>query len=346
MLYAPVPGTMHVHWRLDANAVAPVASAFAAGRARPEPVVRLRRLRPVGGSDQVAELRLMAVAREGAGEDEFRIAVDHGRYVAELGLTNADGGWLLLARSNAADNAAPVRVEVASLIPASRRIEAEPELPGAEPALARTTLELAEGVFPLVQRLAAGGAVIQTRWEAAGSDESDGSTLSRPLETTNLGSVEAGRLARQVSEAATLRGSEAVQFIPEPPPILKSDKPPSREDGEGSAVGYTDLPRRPLCLTVPASPAPSAVGAVTMGPIEPLAYGQAPAQGGGAVQIDAELRISGQAPPGTQIDLFGQPYRVGPGGRFQLTLRVDDVDLLRRALALHLPRELTLNRDD
>lgn len=83
-----------------------------------------------------------------------------------------------------------------------------------------------------------------------------------------------------------------------------------------------------------------------MGPIEPLAYGQAPAQGGGAVQIDAELRISGQAPPGTQIDLFGQPYRVGPGGRFQLTLRVDDVDLLRRALALHLPRELTLNRDD
>ncbi|NCA69366.1 MAG: hypothetical protein EOM91_04540 [Sphingobacteriia bacterium] len=76
-----------------------------------------------------------------------------------------------------------------------------------------------------------------------------------------------------------------------------------------------------------------ALGAV----MPPLVYGQ-PAPGAVGPILEAELHLNGQAPPGMEIDLFGWPYRVGPGGRFHLVIRVDDPDLLRRALAAHPPR--------
>ncbi|KXX63301.1 hypothetical protein [Marichromatium gracile] len=55
------------------------------------------------------------------------------------------------------------------------------------------------------------------------------------------------------------------------------------------------------------------------------------------VVVEARLCVSGWAPPGREIDLFGQPYRVGPGGRFQFECRVDDPELLRAILAQHPP---------
>ncbi|AHF05388.1 hypothetical protein MARPU_05115 [Marichromatium purpuratum 984] len=55
------------------------------------------------------------------------------------------------------------------------------------------------------------------------------------------------------------------------------------------------------------------------------------------VMVEARLCVSGWAPPGREIDLFGQPYRVGPGGRFQFECRVDDPELLRAILAQHPP---------
>ncbi|NKN33417.1 hypothetical protein [Marichromatium bheemlicum] len=62
-----------------------------------------------------------------------------------------------------------------------------------------------------------------------------------------------------------------------------------------------------------------------------------PAPPAAGVVIEARLCVSGWAPPGCEIDLFGQPYRVGPGGRFQLDCVVDDPALLRAALAQHPP---------
>ena len=55
------------------------------------------------------------------------------------------------------------------------------------------------------------------------------------------------------------------------------------------------------------------------------------------VVIEAELRIHGWSAPNTEIDLFGQRYRVGPGGRFQLSVKVEDPELIRRALEQHPP---------
>jgi len=55
--------------------------------------------------------------------------------------------------------------------------------------------------------------------------------------------------------------------------------------------------------------------------------------------ITAELHLQGWSTPNTVIDLFGHRYRVGAGGRFQLSVRVDDPELIRRALAQHPPLE-------
>ncbi len=79
--------------------------------------------------------------------------------------------------------------------------------------------------------------------------------------------------------------------------------------------------------------------------IPTLIYGQ-PVVPAAGLLIEAELRIQGWAAPNTRIDLFGHAYFVGPGGRFQFLLKVDDPALLRQALALHPPDELFSPRDD
>lgn len=81
------------------------------------------------------------------------------------------------------------------------------------------------------------------------------------------------------------------------------------------------------------------------GPIPVSLYGR-PVVPAPRLQIEAELRIRGWAAPNSEIDLFGYPYRVGPGGRFELVLKVEDPALLTQALALHPPAELGLSRDD
>ncbi|AFL76282.1 hypothetical protein [Thiocystis violascens] len=79
--------------------------------------------------------------------------------------------------------------------------------------------------------------------------------------------------------------------------------------------------------------------------IPTLVYGRS-APSCAAPLIEAELRIHGWAAPNTEIDLFGQRYRVGPGGRFQFLVRVDDPTLLKQALTLHPPPGLSDPRDD
>lgn len=107
---------------------------------------------------------------------------------------------------------------------------------------------------------------------------------------------------------------------------------------------HTPLNGRPLCLDRQSVP-PAAEALAARVSIDPLVYGATPTRTSG-LRMEAELRILGAAAPGSLIDLFGHPFRVGPGGRFQLTLRVDDPDLLRRALELHPPPELSGERDD
>jgi hypothetical protein len=93
--------------------------------------------------------------------------------------------------------------------------------------------------------------------------------------------------------------------------------------------------------STPSESVPTQIGV----PLTPLTYESLPQQVNG-LQLEAELRVTGRACPGSTIDLFGFRYRVGSGGRFQLLLPVTDPELLRRALEAAPPPELTQNRDD
>ncbi|NEV60903.1 hypothetical protein [Thiorhodococcus minor] len=99
-------------------------------------------------------------------------------------------------------------------------------------------------------------------------------------------------------------------------------------------------------LSVQMQPGGEGGGNATLAPIERprLMYGE-PCPTGAGLVVEAELRIRGWAPPNSEIDLFGHPYRVGPGGGFQLVLKVDDAELLKRALDLHLPPEIGSRRE-
>lgn len=76
--------------------------------------------------------------------------------------------------------------------------------------------------------------------------------------------------------------------------------------------------------------------ATLMQAIPRLTYAD-PAPATAGLVIEAELRLHGWSTPNTEIDLFGHRYRVGPGGRFQFSVRVDDPELIRCALAQHPP---------
>jgi hypothetical protein len=90
---------------------------------------------------------------------------------------------------------------------------------------------------------------------------------------------------------------------------------------------------------------PLMLGPGADGLIPPLVYDR-PTPNSSKLIIEAELRVNGCAPPGSDIDLFGRPFRVGPGGRFQIVIRVDDPALIRRAFELNPPALLDRSEND
>jgi hypothetical protein len=202
-------------------------------------------------------------------------------------------------------------------------------LSDAEPALAGAALVGTAAVFPLVRPLGADTTVIA---EAA--------LMAAPDQRFPMLDGDDDIVAGDASPGAFTRDLRQVPAVLAVPGATTEVRPDTDAGATEAQLKHRDLPGRPLCL----APDPAGPRSVEV-PIASPGYSQLPARGTG-VQVDAELWITGQAPPGTQIDLFGHPYQVGPGGRFQLVLRVDDADLLRRALALHLPPELTRRRDE
>jgi hypothetical protein len=55
--------------------------------------------------------------------------------------------------------------------------------------------------------------------------------------------------------------------------------------------------------------------------------------------IEAELLVHVSAQPGTLVDLYGRPLRVGPSGRSSLRVPVTDLTLLERLLGRPTDRE-------
>ncbi len=350
-------GALGAHWCLEPNDLRRAVGNFPGEGGGPQPVLRLHRTHSGSGAELVDEVGLTGVVREGVGETQFQVAADHGRYVAELGLTNAGGGWLMLARSNELDNVSPVGIDLSGLAAAPRTAPALLPLGHSEPALSSPTPEIPERLgdaFPV--------AVVPIVPPAGPSPAPPG-PLSAPTDAP-VPRVQ-GPLAPRVAAAPVAGppqvrwGSAAATLTGSFPPVSPGDSagPEAPTPLFGAGAGQSELPGRPVRLEPPPFADDSLgktgalladrnqVGANPGSPGTPLVYGQPPTRVTG-LQLAAELRITGQAAPGTLIDLFGHPFRVGPGGRFQLVLRVDDAALLRRALELHPPPELTRPRED
>jgi hypothetical protein len=341
VLYAGPPGELRIHWRLERDDFERAAASFPSLGGRPATVLRLRRDRPQGGADLADELPLGPGVRDGSGEGVVHIPTDHCHYRAELGLTNADGGWLMLARSNglynavgigldlvallggedgpdqgSAGDAAPEAIAPASPDPGSGVTPAEPPV---EPALGPGAALPALGDFPVIpwER-----SPVAARAYPAGITERRVSTVGGP-----------GGAGVERAQALPVEGQGGVA-----PRESASATAGPRPVGAGTPGLGLQLPGW--------EPGPSGLAPTRIGvSLAPLTYESPPERAGG-LELEAELRIVGRAPPGSTVDLFGFPYRVGPGGRFQLVLPVTDPELLRRALADQPPAELTQDRDD
>ena len=75
-------------------------------------------------------------------------------------------------------------------------------------------------------------------------------------------------------------------------------------------------------------PLDTATRTQTPGPISSFAVGRGP----DAPVVEAELLVHVSARPGTLVDLFGRPLRVGPSGRSTLRIPVTDLASLEQLL--------------
>jgi hypothetical protein len=333
VLYQTADGAVDLRWRIDPADIAHARAAF--GGADAQPVLRLRHL------DGNGEHRLLADADLG-GDDAAEGGVAHydgadaeGLLQAEIGLASPDGGWMLVARSNALPAAAAVGAhflresEPAAAAPRYQR-PATPEVTGPDernadtPAAAAVTLRL-EPEFPLVEPLLSAavrreyiGRAARTLAEPPGETLGQGGAAAGPA-----GGEAALGLAGDVARRAQSQGEA------EPPP--------------GGVVPR--LEPRPAAPTQqrPAKLAGDAPAAATdPGPVAgsgPLRHAAVDAS------LSAELVVRGSAPPYTLLDLGGHAYRVGPGGRFELHIPIREQALIARVLAT-LPQLPVAARSD
>ncbi|NEX21690.1 DUF4912 domain-containing protein [Thiorhodococcus mannitoliphagus] len=290
VLYPGAPEELRVRWSLGSDDFVSYGAGFPADGGSPEAVLRLRRLCAEGGSETAQEIRLRLQGLGGDGDAGFRVAGDYEAFEAELGLSSAAGGWLLLARSNRLQHATGIGLE--ALASLERPMPPLGSLP-------RTEVSELGGDFAAPAR-----AVDQGRAMRSGSLPSDPvggrQTEAEAMSGANASPVVALGCQMIGEQVATLPGL-SVQTQPQ-------------GEGDGNAT-----------LT------PVRLPSLVYGEPSPIVAG---------LMVEAELHIRGWAPPNSEIDLFGHPYPVGPGGGFQLVLKVDDAELLKRALDLHLPPEI------
>ncbi len=371
VLYVASAGRMRVHWSLERDDFEQAAASFPVNGQRPAAVLRLRRDRAGGGTDLVDERPLGAGTRDGAGEAVFSLPRDHGLYRAELGLTDGGGGWLMLARSNGHYNAVGVGLDVPAS-PAESPEDAQPASapesltagaagqapvqsdaigpgdPDGEPALGAGPSELVAASFPVVtalRSLLAASVHAADAVPGAGSSTGGGDGAAR----VQYSCADGGGLVALPAVAAM--GAAPIQSLVETLAALPATRlqgaigarqpaggPGLAAGGAGRQDGQEPEGRGAE------GPEPGGVLPGINVRIEPLTY-ERPAARATGVELDAELRILGRAEPNSTIDLLGFPYRVGPGGRFLLVLRVEDPALLRRALEGAPPPELSTRRD-
>lgn len=349
VLFEGPPGGMSIHWRLERTDFERVAVSFPPSGGVPRVVVRLRRDRPQGGSDQAQEMPLGLGVRDGSGERLVHMQTDHALYHAELGLANAHGGWLMLARSNGLYNAVGIGLDL-------RRLPKG----GAESGLGRdvsegTSRAAPEPVFSVAPSgiPRAGSSIEPAPIEPAPIEQVLGEGQIEPALAEGAGPVLAPEFPLVPWASSQVSASKAAGIAPGSVGVgrgrVQGSGTPGGEGGGPAAEGSAQPgagpggtgPESRSDVAAPLGSAPTRIGV----PLEPLRYERPPERVNG-LELEAELRLTGRARPGSIIDLFGFSYRVGPGGRFQMLLPVTDPELLRRALEAAPPAELTQGRED
>ena len=380
VLFGDGQGPLYVAWGLTRTEYERAAAIFPAAGPRPALVVRLTR--GTGGEvEAVAEAAPAGPGGNGAGELAFEAASSSKPYRAELGLTSAGGGWLMLRRSNAHYQTPGVGVRLKAGVPAraeDRRPPAMPSQPvsGGDrndagpvsergsvipaPSVAIAPLPvstalapLPDGGFPLVSVAAAARPSPRVAQVCAAmcAPAVWMPQLPMPVETGVRGEATAA------PELRDGRWSSTVAASPADPTLSAGALPPSvcfvapvqillgqmidQRDAVDALTRQTPLERHglPPGLAFATAAPGERLPAALVDRIAPQAYGAGPPPAE-RLEIAAELIISGRAAPNAELDLFGFRYRLGPGGRFQLELPVDDPELIARALAARPPAEL------
>ncbi|WP_325292160.1 hypothetical protein [Thiocapsa sp.] len=325
MLASAGEGGLCAFWHLSGDDLIPAAVGFGRDGAKAAPVLRLRRLHG-DSATQVDEIALQLRGPGGHGEQVFSVDARPARYDAELGLSDGSGGWVMLARSNALDHGARVDIRLEPPVERREAPHAASSEAAAPPATPRTAPPQQGSAEPTSSPARAPIGTPRVVPEQPGIRAVD--VLARRREGLELGpGREFGRVPdREVTPVAEIpiqpdRVGQSPIRSPDP-----DSEAPAPHDAVSASRGEDTIPGPAHPAERRASPSPTA----------PMRYGQ-PTPGGTELLIEAELRINGCAAPGTLIDLYGHPYRVGPGGRFQLVIRVDDPELIRRAFQLHPP---------
>jgi hypothetical protein len=316
VLYPTTDEGLELRWQLDARSIDRARAAFPDGHGLPAPRLRLLKLSDEGAARVVAEASLEDAHLAAGGHARYPTGTITGPVRGEIGLATADGGWVMVARSNRllAARSRPIRLpgrteSRPAAVTAASTASAAPGAVAASPRLQRS--------FPLV-------GPVRSRSAASAPHPHSFADAVVPAPLRHVPGSPAGRLVVS-AEVGGDEASEAGQARNRPGPI-------SREP-EGSVLEHADggsgQPEGPAARSGDSAAASTTVAALPRpgsGPVRsPRTVGH--------MTLRAELLVQGSAPPGMVLDLGGHPYRVGAGGRFQLRVPILDHALIMRLLA-------------
>jgi hypothetical protein len=346
VLFDVDPTQVQAQWQITDAALASALGAFPAGASQVRPLLRLRQIAGDGSSQELAALPQPARAGELNGVARFRVAEAGVELEAELGLASAEGGWLLLARSNrvrlptapqpnmppdargplpppSAGRGVAVPARAAAALPSADPQAMEGDLrsetvPPRTQGPAGAQAPALDGGPPPVQAVdLAGEPIIEPALTASGAP------LAPVFPLCWSDPAAAGRYLRLIA-----------QTQPEEPtvasPLPEAGQPPSEpvasDPGSWAELPPPILPSAPVGgASGPWSPFGPAGG---LSSVDLHARGPAP-----DFEIHAELYLWGRAGPDSLVAVFGRPIRVGPDGRFSLRLALRDPEVLAQALA-------------
>lgn len=316
------PGHLHAFWTLAPGDLDQARAAFPGWGGQPQLVVSLLRLRGSGGAEVVTSVPLAGAAR---GDARFALVNDGATYQAEVGLRNPDGGWVLLARSNQARLPRPVGIDIPAWDGVEPEQPAEVETPaGSGVAPARPAPSVPER-FP---NLAPGLALAPPRPPLPGTRPASWVVAAAGFPVEALPSAEAWATWEPAIGPQGLADEDAL--LPGLGGYIDTASEPHWPTGALSAsesVAWAQAPD--LASPEPAqTDAPGQSRPQPPGPISSFALGEGP----DTPAIDAEVLVRVRARPGTLVDLFGHPLRVGPSGETTLRAPVTDLALVAQLL--------------